>query len=61
MTKIEIAYETYRAGSDGFCQYIALYANLNLSAEEAYAIAQHAENAAEFMQIWENEDFWIDA
>ena len=61
MTKLETAYKTYRAGSDDFCQYIASYANLNLTPEEAYAIAQHAENAAEFLQIWKNEDFWLDA
>ena len=61
MTKLETAYETFTPGSDGFCRFVASYANLNLTSEEAYAIAQHAETPDEFMHIWLNEDFWLDA
>lgn len=60
MTINEI-YETYTIGSTGFVKAVATYCNLEISDSEIETISTKATTAAEFMNIWENEAWWVDA
>lgn len=58
---LETAYEAFNVGSAGFCGYVSERASgLCISRTEAAAIAAKASTAAEFLNIWANEETWQD-
>ena len=60
MTLNEI-YNEYTAGSNGFCKAVQTHCGLDVSNDEIERIASKAASAEQFMNIWENEDWWTDA
>lgn len=60
MTAIEMAYEKFNAGSQGFCQFIENHGGVELSRVEIERIASAAPNAASFLHIWGNKNWWCD-
>lgn len=57
---IKEAFEQFRAGSQGFCQHIETHAGLEISRDEIERICTVAPNASEFMQVWQDDDWWTD-
>jgi len=58
---LETAYAAFNIGSTGFCGYVSERATgLCISRTEAAAIAAKASTAAEFLNIWNNEEMWQD-
>lgn len=58
---LEQIYNEMNRGSHGFCKAIETHCGFNISVEEIERIAQRARTAAEFQEIWENDDSWTDA
>ncbi len=55
---IQEIFNTYRTGSQGFIQAVQTHTGINASDTEIARIAEKANDADEFMSIWENEDWW---
>ena len=57
---LETIYETYTAGSTGFCIAVETHCGFEISRSEIERIAERAPTAAEFERIWERETGWAD-
>lgn len=58
---LETAFEEYTPGSQGFCAHVATHCDgLKLSRAEVERICKVAPNAASFMRVWQDSDFWTD-
>lgn len=54
-------FDTYTAGSQGFCEAVQTHCGFNASLTEIERIADLADTAEEFQRVWENDDSWTDA
>lgn len=59
MTLLQI-FDTYTAGSPGFCKAVQTHCGFNASLAEIKRIADLADTAEKFQQVWENDDSWTD-
>lgn len=59
MTLTQI-YENYTPGSRGFAGAVRDHTGFGLSMNEIIRISKVAKNAAEFGEVWANEDWWTD-
>ncbi|MFD1913785.1 hypothetical protein [Halodurantibacterium flavum] len=51
----------YVRGSQGFCIAVDTHGGFEISRDEIERIAERAENAEQFIEIWEHENWWTDA
>lgn len=54
------AYADFTPGSTGFAIAVETHCGFQASREEIKRIAERARNAAEFVKIWQNENWWAD-
>lgn len=54
-------YSEYTPGSTGFCIAVETHCAFDISRDEIGRISRRAGTPAEFVKIWENEDWWTDA
>mgnify|MGYP006324356727 CR=1 FL=1 len=57
---IEQIYAEYTVGSQGFCKAVETHCGFGTSMEETARIAAKAPTAAEFEQVWQDDDSWTD-
>ena len=62
IVKLEEAFETFTAGSQGFCKHVATQCDgLGLSVREVARICAVAPNASAFLRVWSDSEWWTDA
>lgn len=59
---LEQIFDQFTKGSTGFCAAVETHCGLNISRDEIERIASSGQvkNAADFMNVWENADWWTD-
>ena len=58
---IEIAFDVYTVGSQGFCNYIQTHCcGMGLSRTEIERICGVASNSSSFLRVWNDLDWWTD-
>jgi hypothetical protein len=61
MEKLEEAFETFTAGSQGFCEHVATHCDgFGLSVGEVARICRVASNSSAFLRVWQDSAWWTD-